>query len=1012
MPEHTQLRVLRLAGADAAEVTRVLRAAAAEGCPGLRLLEKDGEYAVCITARAESALSAAAICDTWEKRLRPGLGQAVFTVGEKSLANTVVSACAAGQKLFVAADGFTAGCLEPRLKGAEDAHAVYDFGALSYAHPKKAGRIEVPRWAEKKYPGQPLQASVGLALAALRVSGADYGLAVSPAGGGQPAAALLCTPKLVWAVPLPEGPSQPGTAATALLDLVRRKAGSLSLPAGGAAFAPGKPAPQLKAPAQPQQPAASPKPASAAAPQPAAPPAAPTQDAAGMAQSISESIAAQKTALLGGQPAQEPPASGETVLAGPAETQNGPADDQSKEQASSQERMADAAHSLFAQPEEPAGRESEAPGAGRILLCALAVALVAGACALFGWLGQNSLALLGAQPPAWRSYGTADFDTAAQNYLLAAREQNAGAAAYLALSGQPGALIYEETADTAPAHPGAVLAADDSLQGGFARFAGQPTLGKAHSNTLLYCPAAALEGLGGLDEEAVLAENCGFTLYDGANAYRYKVAAVFYWDPAETGEAAFALGDLKDLSNYRDYLSFVLGVKARSIFEMPVDLAETDTFATLVADAHTAAGGKLVVVGRQQRPDETAILTPRGITSALQPLYTAAQYAASGEEPPRMDTLAQYWMNWYITGAQTGSDLQESAGMPQEDPSLEELLQESPTPEAPEEPDEPGDEPEATPSASPSPAPTDTPSPTPGAGATPAPTPEPPPELTPEPTPQPTPEPPPQPTPEPPPAGKTINVTMNGTAQTMDLIECLAMVVQNELGYNQPAEAYKAQAVATHSWILNQGGYPAVSGRSPSQAVLSAVQEVADQVLTYNGAVAFTPYFASAAFGTCSSAEVWGGSKPYLVAVESPYDQQYASNWQNTREYTAEEVRLRAQDKLGVDLAAYSDNPADWLGDLAKNSSGYVSTLRVGDTTITGYKLRMGVLNNVNGKTLRSTAFDLSYDESRGVFVFTTYGYGHGCGLSQWGAVGYAHNGWGYADILYHYFPGTSLSSI
>ena len=994
MPEHTQLRLLRLAGADPAEVAKVLRAAAAEGCPGLRLLEKDGEYAVCITARAESALSAAAICDTWEKRLRGGLGEAIFTVGEAGLAETVVAACAAGQRLFVAADAFTGDCLEPRLAQAEDAHAVYDFGALSYAHPKKAGRVEVPRWAEKKYPGQPLHAAAGLALSALRVSGADYGLAFSPAGGGQPAAALLCTPKLVWAVPLPEGPNQPAVAATALLDLVRRRACGLSLPAGGAAFAPGKPAPQLRLPAPP---------APADKPGPAAPPA-PARDTAGMAAGIAAGIAAQDTAV----PAPEPLASDGA----------GPAAPKGEEALSSQERMASAAHSLFEEQEEPAGPGPEAPGAGRILLCALAVALVAGACALLAWFGQNGLPMAGAALPAWRGYGTADFDTAAQNYLLAAREKDAGAAAYLALSGQPGALVYDEAAGTQPAHPGAVLAADGAALDGIARFAGRPTLGQAHSNTLLYCPSAALEGLGGLDEEAVLAENCGFTLYDGANAYRYKVAAVFYWDPAETGETAFALNALKDLSNYRDYLAFVLGVKARSIFDMPVDLAETDTFATLVADARTAAGGKLVVVGRQQRPDETAILTPRGIVSALQPLYTAAQYEASGEEPPKMDTLAQYWMNWYITGAQTGGDLQESAGMPDQDPSLDELLQGGQTPEPS---DTPGDDPNgpAGPSASlsagPSPTPgtTASPSPTPGAGPTPAPTPVPAETPTPEPGPGPTPEPTPGPTPEPPPpAGKTINVTMNGTAQTMDLVECLAMVVQNELGYNQPAEAYKAQAVAAHSWILNQGGYPAVSGRSPSQPVLSAVQEVADQILTYNGAVAFTPYFASAAFGTCSSAEVWGGSKPYLVAVESPYDQQYASNWQNTREYTAEEVRLRAQDKLGEDLAAYSDNPADWLGDIAKNSSGYVSTLRVGNTTITGYKLRMGVLNNVNGKTLRSTAFEVSYDESRGVFVFTTYGYGHGCGLSQWGAVGYAHNGWGYADILYHYFPGTSLSSV
>lgn len=986
MPEHTQLRLLRLAGADPAELTKVLRAAAAEGCPGLRLLEKDGEYAVCIQARAESALSAAAICDTWEKRLRDGLGDAVFTVGEKSLAETVVSACAAGQKLFVAADAATGGCLEERLKKAEDARAVYDFGALSYAHPKKADRLAPPRWAEKKYPGQPLQAAVGLALAALRVSGADYGLAVSPAGGGQPAAALLCTPKWVWAVPLPEAENQLAAAATALLDLVRRAAGGLPMPAGGAQFAPGKPAPQLALLAQPG-PAARPRPS------------APARDTAGMAAGIAAGIAAQNTALLGRQPGEAEPPSGETVLAGP----------------SSQERMANAAHSLFEEEKEDAGGEPEAPGPGRVLLCALAVALVAGACALYVWFGQNSLALLGAQPPAWRGYGTADFDTAAQNYLLAAQQKEAGAAAYLALSGQPGALVYEETAGLEPAHPGAVLAAGGGFLNGPARFAGQPTLGQAHSNTLLYCPSSALEGLGGLDEEAVLAENCGFTLYDGANAYRYKVAAVFYWDPAETGETSFALGTLKDLSNYRDYLAFVLGVKARSIFDMPVDLAETDTFATLVADARTAAGGKLVVVGRQQRPDETAILTPRGIVDALQPLYTAAQYAESGEEPPKMDTLAQYWMNWYITGAQTGGDLQESAGMPEEDPSLEEIRQGEKPPEGeepggePEQTEEPGADPSASPSASPSPTPAGSPSPTPSPGSEPTPVPTPEPSVpTPEPPPQPTPE----PTPEPPAAGRTINVTMNGTAQTMDLVECLAMVVQNELGYNQPAEAYKAQAVATHSWILNQGGYPAVSGRSPSQPVLAAVQEVADQVLTYNGGVAFTPYFASAAFGTCSSAEVWGGSKPYLVAVDSPYDQQYASNWQNTREYTAEEVRIRAQDKLGENLAAYSDNPANWLGDLAKNSSGYVNTLRVGNATISGYKLRMGVLNNVNGKTLRSTAFDVSYDESRGVFVFTTYGYGHGCGLSQWGAVGYAHNGWGYADILYHYFPGTSLSSI
>ena len=55
---------------------------------------------------------------------------------------------------------------------------------------------------------------------------------------------------------------------------------------------------------------------------------------------------------------------------------------------------------------------------------------------------------------------------------------------------------------------------------------------------------------------------------------------------------------------------------------------------------------------------------------------------------------------------------------------------------------------------------------------------------------------------------------------------------------------------------------------------------------------------------------------------------------------------------------------------------------------------------------LRSAAFDVVYDEGSDSFVFTVRGYGHGCGMSQFGAIGYASNGWSYADILAHSLPG------
>ena len=250
---------------------------------------------------------------------------------------------------------------------------------------------------------------------------------------------------------------------------------------------------------------------------------------------------------------------------------------------------------------------------------------------------------------------------------------------------------------------------------------------------------------------------------------------------------------------------------------------------------------------------------------------------------------------------------------------------------------------------------------------------------------------------------------MNGVRQEMDLVECLAMIARNEMGANAPVEAYKAQMVAAHSWILSQGGAPSVAGLEPNETIRAAAREVANQILTYNGSVAFTPYFASAAFGTNSSQEVWGGARPYLINVDSPYDKDYASNWQSTRVYYASEVAARAQERLGVDLYAYSSNPEDWFGDIVKNSSGYVTSIRVGTATTTGRQLRESVLNNVNGKTLRSAAFDIAYDAGSEAFTFTVWGYGHGCGMSQMGAWGYAANGWGYADILAHYYPGTTL---
>ena len=72
----------------------------------------------------------------------------------------------------------------------------------------------------------------------------------------------------------------------------------------------------------------------------------------------------------------------------------------------------------------------------------------------------------------------------------------------------------------------------------------------------------------------------------------------------------------------------------------------------------------------------------------------------------------------------------------------------------------------------------------------------------------------------------------------------------------------------------------------------------------------------------------------------------------------------------------------------------------VGGTLIPGTEMRTLF-------ELRSTAFTLDYTDAG--FLFTVTGYGHGVGMSQYGANVFAQSGESYADILAHYYPGTEL---
>ena len=926
---NTQLKILRVFGPTGAEVSSVLRGIRDDGCPGLRLLERDGEFAICVQVSAPNRAMAEQYCDKWAARLRAKFGDDVFAEGETSLAQATLDALLEKRKLLVAVDEPTGRLLGSLLQPLPHSEAVFDFGTESYADPQKSRRITVPEQLLRRFPGDIVQAAAGRALAALQVTGADYAAAYMPASVGQCPFVLVCDRRGAVACALP--PDMNDTfIGNQILDLLRRRLFGLQLTDSCITFRPGHDRPLLVV----------------------------SEAARSRGNTVRFSLRRRRR----------------TVILG---------------------------------------------------LVVLALVLVLGGGALWLFLRCD----LGARPAA-KSYGTALYDTTAESYLGKALERRPGVVGYLGWPGLNGALVY--AADTPdPETP------ESGEAPSIVRFATLSALDAATpGNTVVECTGSDYKALA---DEDTLKQNSGFTLYTAGGVYRFKAIAVYYFDPSEQGAGAFDLYGSTDLSSYYDYLTFVAGIQARSLFDTGVDVGDDSRFLTVTTHSDES-GVLLCITGRLIREGEAELLNTSAIAAAEEPLLTAAQYERKGQPMPTVSTLVQASVDRYAqqsTAAQaarknggTGSDTAaDTADLTQRADDLQAITDSllastdkllagltdvagsTSAAEADLNKGAEGSLPEQTVTVdqiktSATPAPTEPPADSAVSG-----------ETTTEPTAAPTEA----PQPDNSGTGETINVTMNGTAQTMDLVQCLAMVAQNELGPNAPAEAYKAQCVATHCWIISQSGYPSVLGAEPGAAALAAAQEVAHVLVTYNGQVCFTPYFASASTGTASAAEVWGNDRAWLQAVDSPYDQSVSSHWNTngnssgTARFSRQTLQDRIRDVMDIDLSGV--DPNSWFTIQSANQYGWVAKIQVGPDagvgTVSGRWFRENLLarQSVDGRSLRSQCFTVSYNADLDCFIFDVYGYGHGCGMSQWGAIGYARNGWGYQDILTHYFVGTTITT-
>lgn len=244
-----------------------------------------------------------------------------------------------------------------------------------------------------------------------------------------------------------------------------------------------------------------------------------------------------------------------------------------------------------------------------------------------------------------------------------------------------------------------------------------------------------------------------------------------------------------------------------------------------------------------------------------------------------------------------------------------------------------------------------------------------------------------------------------GSVHTDDAFDLVCRIVNNEISASFSDEAIRAQAVAAYSYVKyhNVNGLtPTVLVKSdPPQRIVDLVSSVWGKCCYYNGKVAQTVYMASSSGYTASSVNVWGGSIPYLVSVECPFDADGDPNYGKQTKFSESEIRSALERYLGITL---SDNPENWLTVTGHIDGNYVSTVDVdGQATITGRKLRESVLSY----NLKSASFDISYSD--GYFIFTTYGWGHGVGMSQNGANYLAKLGYTYDQILKYYYTGIDV---
>lgn len=178
--------------------------------------------------------------------------------------------------------------------------------------------------------------------------------------------------------------------------------------------------------------------------------------------------------------------------------------------------------------------------------------------------------------------------------------------------------------------------------------------------------------------------------------------------------------------------------------------------------------------------------------------------------------------------------------------------------------------------------------------------------------------------------------------------------------------------------------------------IAQAVNETRGDIVTYNGEPIDALFFSTSNGKTENSQDYFAKSLPYLRSVDSHWDKG-SKHDTDTQQFTLQDFHT----KLGIQAVVTSANQAQMIKVIERSASNRIKSLRVGDKVMSGAQFR---------ELLGLYSTDFSWKVDGDAITFTTHGYGHGVGMSQYGAQGMAKEGKTAPEILTYYYQGTTLA--